>query len=147
MAIPLLILDLVTFRLICNTLKKSLQNCIGSKRRVKQDLVTVPNVNSGKIFNVRINSQNWIDGQSLRLGFDFNLNAAPTTYGKFNDDCGINGILKSIKVNTGGGSKNLEYIYNYNLLQKIQYSTSISNNYKQAQGFIEGFGSFLSCVL
>ena len=124
--------------------KKSLQNCIASKRRVKQDLVTVPNVNGGKIFNVKINSQNWIDGQSLRLGFDFNLNNAPTTYGKFNDDCGINGILKSIKVNTGGGSKNLEYIYNYNLLQKIQYSTSISNDYKQAQGFIEGFGSFLS---
>ena len=124
--------------------KKPIQNCISSKRRVKQDLVTVPNVNGGKIFNVKINSNNWIDGQSLRLGFDFNLNAAPTTYGKFNDDCGINGILRSIKVNTGSGSKNLEYIYNYNLLQKIQYSTSISNDFKQSQGFLEGMGSFLN---
>ena len=101
------------------------------------------NLTSGDVFNILINSQNWIDPQSLRIGFSFNLSASPTTYGKFNDDCGINGMIKSVKVN--GSGKNIEFIYNYNLLQKIQYSCSVSNDWKQAQGgMLEGFGSYLT---
>jgi hypothetical protein len=123
--------------------KKSIQNCVSAKKRVKQDIVHKQNLTSGDVFNILINSQNWIDPQSLRIGFSFNLSAAPTTYGKFNDDCGINGMIKSVKVN--GSGKNIEYIYNYNLLQKIQYSCSVSNDWKQAQGgMLEGFGSYLT---
>ena len=125
--------------------KKSIQNCVSAKKRVKQDIVTNSNLTTGNPINIVINSQNWIDPQSLRIGFNFNLNAAPTTYAKFNDDCGINAIFKSIKVNSTAGSKNLECIYNYGLLQKIQYSCSISNDYKQCQGgLLEGMGSFLT---
>ena len=125
--------------------KKSIQNCISAKKRVKQDIVTNNNLTVGNIVNVRLNSQNWIDPQSIRIGFNFNTVVAPTTNAKFNDDTGINGIFKSIKVNTGAGGRQLESISNYNLLQKIQYSCSVSNDWKQAQGgMLEGFGSFVS---
>jgi hypothetical protein len=123
--------------------KKAIQNCVSAKRRVKQDIVTIPNVTAGTTIPIRINSQNWIDPQSLRVGFNFNFVGTPTTYAKFNDDTGVNGIVKSVKVSSN--SKNLEFISNYNLLQKIQYSCSVSNDWKRAQGgILEGFGSYLS---
>ena len=123
--------------------KKAIQNCVSAKRRVKQDIVTIPNVTAGTTIPIRINSQNWIDPQSLRVGFSFNFVGNPTTYAKFNDDTGVNGIVKSVKVSSN--SKNLEFISNYNLLQKIQYSCSVSNDWKQAQGgMLEGFGSYLT---
>ena len=123
--------------------KKGIQNCVSAKRRVKQDIVTQPNLTEGSTFPIKINSQNWIDPQSLRLGFNFNFNVAPTTYAKFNDDTGINGLIRNVRVTSN--SKNLESISNYNLLQKIQYSCSVSNDWKQAQGgMLEGFGSYLT---
>ena len=128
--------------------KKTVQNCVQAKKTVKQDIVCNPNIGaSTTVTGIRLNSNNWVDPQSIRLGFNFNLTGDGTmpTNVKFHDDCGINGIIKNIRVNGAGGGKNLEVIANYNLLQKIQYSVSVSNDWKQAQGAVmEGFGSYLS---
>ena len=130
--------------------KQTVQNCVSAKKTVKQDIVCNPNIGaSTTVTGIRLNSNNWIDPQSIRLGFNFNLTGDGTmpTNVKFHDDCGINGIIKNIRVNGAGGGKNLEVIANYNLLQKIQYSVSVSNDWKQAQGAVmEGFGSYLSCT-
>ncbi len=130
MVILHLILDSARFQNTYNIRKKAIQNCASAKRRVKQDIVTIPNVTGGTSISIRINSQNWIDPQSLRVGFNFYFVGNPTTYAKFNDDTGVNGIVKSVKVTSN--SKTLEFISNYNLLQKIQYSCSVSNDWKQA---------------
>ena len=111
------------------------------RKKIKQVLVHNPNLTAGNILNIRFASNNFIDPQSVKLGFQFNLDAAPTTAAKFNDDCGLQGMIRSIKVSSAGGGKQLESIYNYNLLQKLQYALSVSATAKQTQLWTEGFGS------
>jgi hypothetical protein len=50
-------------------------------------------------------------------------------------------MIRSIKVSSAGGGKQLESIYNYNVLQKLQYALSVSATAKQTQLWSEGFGS------
>ena len=124
--------------------KKQLQGCVQQKKKIKQVLVHNPNLTAGNILNIRFASNNFIDPQSVKLGFQLGIkksdaNALGNT--KFNDDCGLQGMIRSIKVSSAGGGKQLESIYNYNLLQKLQYALSVSATAKQTQLWSEGFGS------
>ena len=125
--------------------KKQLQGCVQQKKKIKQVLVHNPNLTAGNILNIRFASNNFIDPQSVKLGFQFAVKlvngANPVGNAKFNDDCALQGMIRSIKVSSAGGGKQLESIYNYNLLQKLQYALSVSQTAKQTQLWTEGFGS------
>ena len=117
---------------------KRVQTSVFQKRRVKDDILSNANATGGAVIRAKIGSQAFIDPKSLRFGFQFST-AADAPLLKAHDDCGLNGMIRSLKVSSG--SKQLENIGNYNLLMKMMYPVSVSNDWKQNAGWTQGFGT------
>jgi len=117
---------------------KRVSNAIFKKQKVKDDILANADAREGTVLKARISSQNFVDPQSLRLCFKLSTSADAPVW-KFNNDAGVNAIIRSLKVSSG--STQLENIQNYNLLMKILYSASVGNDWKATLGWVEGFGT------
>ena len=106
--------------------------------KVKDTILTNSTVVAGNIVKARFNSQNFIDPQSVRLCFTLATSGNPAN-GHFHPDCGLHGMIKSLRVSSLANSQQLEYIQNYNVLMKNLMLLSVCNDWKFSQGFVEGF--------
>ena len=117
---------------------KRVGRSIFKKNKVKDTILTASTVVAGNIIKARFNSQNFIDPQSVRLCFTLATSGACAN-GHFHPDCGLHGMIKSLRVSSLANSQQLEYIQNYNVLMKNLMLLSVCNDWKFSQGFAEGF--------
>ena len=119
---------------------KRVSNAVFKKMKVKDDILHNVDAGAGTVLKAKLSGQGFIDPQSVRFCFTLSTSADAPIY-KFHNDAGLNAIIKSLKVSSG--STQLENIQNYNLLMKLLYSSSVSNDWKNTVGWTEGFGTLL----
>ena len=107
---------------------KRVSNSIFKKLKVKDDILHNVDAGAGTVLKAKLSGQGFIDPQSVRFCFTLSTSAAAPLF-KFHNDAGLNAIIKSLKVSSG--STQLENIQNYNLLMKLLYSASVSNDWKK----------------